>query len=100
MARLKNIPKELDTPVRPFPSNKTIKWPASERDLADIPRLFRIHRLNTFEWQAYVVMDGEEIKIGKPDVFDLVAKKVNGIMRLEGQKEFIDNKTKSHASDN
>jgi hypothetical protein len=45
-------------------------------------------------------MDGEEIKIGKPDVFDLVAKKVNGIMRLEGQKEFIDNKTKSHESDN
>lgn len=72
-----------------------LPWPMSPKDLPEQPRTFRIHRIDAFAWQAYVLEDGVELPIGKPDLFDILKGKVNGVMRAEGQAEFLAAKTRA-----
>lgn len=86
-------------PVQPSePSPQAIHripWPHTPKDLATKPRSFRIHRVSAFEWQAFVTEDGTEKAIGKPDLFDIVSHKVKGVLRLEGQAEYLAAKSKA-----
>lgn len=87
-------PVKAPDAARTKPSER-LPWPQTPKDLPDRPRLFRVHRVNTFEWQAYVTQGNQEFPIGKPDLFEIVAKKVGGVMRSEGQMEFLESKAKS-----
>lgn len=87
------------TPDKPAvaPASERLAWPTSPKDIPSKPRLFRIQRLNAFEWQAYVTEDDRELPIGKPDLFDILRNKVSGLMRAEGQVEFLEQKRKAEA---
>lgn len=90
MAKSKS-PTNTPVPVYQKPEGR-IQWPQTPKDICDLPRRFRIQRLNSFEWQAYVLDSEGETAIGKPDLFDILTKKVAAVMRAEGQKEFLANK--------
>lgn len=66
-----------------------IPWPLKPEELSPRPRLFRVERLNEYEWQAYIVSGGDEHPIGKPDLFDIVKHKVAAVMKAEGQQAFL-----------
>ncbi len=83
----------IDLP-RPAAAERT-PWPQSPKDLSPRPRVFRIQRLNQFEWQAYVIGESGEAPIGKPDLFDILKNKVMAVMRAEGQQEYMANLTKA-----
>jgi len=74
------------------PVEDRLSWPQGPRDLSSRPRVFRMHRLDSYSWQAYVILDNTESPIGKPDLFDIIKNKVAGVMRAEGQLEFLANK--------
>lgn len=93
MAQLKQ-PKPSPKPELQL---KPKQWPLTEKDVCQEPRLYRIHRLNAFEWQALVVEHGIEYPIGKPDLFDIVKNRVASCMRAEGQVDFIQAKLNSGA---
>ncbi len=71
-----------------------LPWPAGPKELGTATRSFRIHRLNAYEWQAYVTEDGTEQAIGKPDLIDILKTRIIGVMKVEGQREFMDAKQK------
>lgn len=80
--------------VEPTP----LHWPNNPKEISPIPRLYRIHRIDAFAWQAYVLDPTDplgERPIGKPDLFDIVSFKVKHFQRMEGQVEFLANKTKA-----
>lgn len=89
--------KPLKSPSEPRPEApakpKYLPWPASPKECSDKPRRFRVERLNAFEWQAFVTSEKGEEPIGKPDVFDIVMQKVKGVVRIEGQRAFLEAKT-------
>lgn len=85
-------------PVAPSHVDR-LSWPTTPKELSLKPRLFRIHRLNAFEWQAYVTQDDGEFPIGKPDLFDILRTKVAGVMRAEGQAEFLALKQKAEKAE-
>ncbi len=92
MAKPKPVP--VVTP-EPIPAPKAyLPWPTRPKDLSPHARKFRIHRLNAFEWQAYVTDQGDEVPIGKPDLFNLVKAKLDGVLREEGQMEYLAEKSK------
>lgn len=80
---------ELHKPTR-------LAWPVSSKEVSSKPRYYRIHRMNAYEWQAFVLdpETGIESPIGKPDLFDLCRNKASVCMREEGQFEFLANKSK------
>lgn len=81
-------------PPQPIaPSKPYLTWPTHPKELSSAPRVFRIHRLNAFEWQAFVTEGGVELPIGKPDLFDILKNKVCGVMRAEGQAEYLAKRT-------
>lgn len=82
-------------PDTPSHSPDHLPWPISLKDVSPIPRLYRIHRIDAFSWQAYVLDPSDpkgEMPIGKPDLFDIVSFKVKGFQRMEGQMEFLASK--------
>ena len=94
MSKQKPTKNDPTTPV------KRIEWPSHPNDLVQPPRLFRIHRVDGFSWQAYVTVNNpaegifQEYPIGKPDLFHLVRAKVGGVMMAEGQAQFLAEKTR------
>ncbi len=83
--------------VKPIQLTGFLLWPMVDADIPQTPRLFRCHRIDGFQWQAYVVDQGIEYPIGKPDLFDIIKNRINGCMRAEGQIEFIAAKLKGEA---
>lgn len=79
----------------PAKAEDRLPWPSGIKELSNRPRLFRIHRLNAFEWQAYITEGNQEYPMGKPDLFEIVRTKVSSVMRAEGQMEFMEKKTKA-----
>lgn len=97
MAKLKpTIEPKAPAPAEPI-RPPFLPWPNSPKDLGSMPRVFRIHRMNSFEWQAFVTADGREELIGKPDTFDLVMYRIQAVMRAEGQAQFLAAKNKAEA---
>jgi len=100
MAKPKSAPVKSEPAPEIPPKPKYLPWPTNPKELSPVPRLFRIHRMNAFEWQAYVVTNipeegvFEEHPIGKPDVFDIIRNRVAGVMRAEGQMKFLADKTR------
>ncbi len=82
MARPKNAP-----PIEK--SEDRMPWPSSPKELRERPRVFRVERLDSFAWQAYVIEDNKESPIGKPDLFDILINKIKGVMRAEGQRKYL-----------
>lgn len=74
-----------------------LEWPKQARDLCPRSRVYRIHRVDAFAWQAYVTDEGQELPIGKPDLFDILKAKVAGCMRAEGQREYLASKAKAES---
>lgn len=90
MARPKAQPKQAAVPESPpEPQIPFIKWPIHPEECPPKARTFRMHRLNSFEWQAYATEDGIEQPIGKPDLFEMVEFKLKHVMRVEGQRDFL-----------
>lgn len=87
-ASAKSVETKNPTSENP-PETARLKWPEHYVDLPKKPRVFRIHRLNGYEWQAYVADENGELPIGKPDLFDIVCHRVKSLMRAEGQQDFI-----------
>lgn len=85
----------IPAPVPEASKVDRLAWPNSPKELHCTERSFRIHRENAFEWQAYVLENGVERPIGKPDLFDIVSHKVRAILKAEGQMKYLGDKTKS-----
>lgn len=85
----KPLSKPLEDSTSSLNSTDRLKWPTSEKEMSKTPRVYRIHRMNSFEWQAFVTDQDIEYPIGKPDTYELVLRKVSLCMRYEGQAEFL-----------
>lgn len=108
MAKQRPIVTPATTPVRRGPDGdihflpsstppdptRRLMWPTHAKDLSPRPRLYRIDRVDAFAWQAYVTDEGQELPIGKPDLFDILKAKVAGCMRAEGQRDYLASKAK------
>lgn len=93
MAKAKSSAPDNFPPLR-APTEERLPWPTHPKDIVLRPRVFRIHRLDAHAWQAYVIEGNQEHMIGKPDVFEILARRVITVMKAEGQVEFMAKKVR------
>lgn len=55
---------------------------------------YRIHRIDAFSWQAYKLTGSTEAPVFKPDLLEIVMRKIGTEMKQEGSAEFLAAKSK------